>query len=149
MGEYPNSKKMDPKTKAIAIIVILLIIGMVAGLVLSKVSITYVQEKRGINTNQRGFGPFAATLYTLSSIIICINISFLIGLLWIYISSFRITKSSFMFGLVVFIGALLVHSLFSLPILPATLGESLSLFGILPNFFETIALVILLYLSME
>jgi len=148
MNEIPIGKKMDPKIKAIAIIVILLVIGMVAGLVLSKVSIAYAKERRGIDTSQKGFG-LVATLYTLSTIIICVNISFLIGLLWIYISSFRSTKSSFMFGLMIFIGALLVQSLFSLPIIPAALGESLSLFGVLPNFFETIALVILLYLSME
>jgi hypothetical protein len=54
-----------------------------------------------------------------------------------------------MLGLLLFIGVLFVQSVLSLIIFPLSLGENLSLYEILPNMLESIALVILLYLSME
>ena len=149
MSDIPYKKEIDPKTKAIAIIIIFLFIGMVVGSIISKVTLDYAWEKnkdRGINQSVLNL---VGTLYTLSTIIICINISLLLGLLGIYVKSFRITKSSFLLGLTLFIGVLLIQSVLSLPLFPTALGEGLTLYGILPNMFETIALIILLYLSME
>ena len=147
MSDIPYKQEMNPKTKAIAIIIVLMIIGMAVGLIIVRGSINYAKTKTK-DVNQRVVNLFW-TVYTISTIIICINILFLIGLFCIYVQTFRKTKSSFMFGLIIFIGVLFVQSFLSLPIFPASMGESLTLFGILPNMFETIALVILLYLSME
>ena len=120
---------------------------MIAGLVVSKVGMNYAKV-RNPDANQRLLG-LIGTLLTLSVSILCINISLLLGLLWIYADSFRKTKSSFMLGLLLFIGVLFVQSVLSLVLFSHSLNENLSLYGILPNMFETIALVILLYLSME
>jgi hypothetical protein len=147
MSDIPYKNKMDPKAKAIAIIILLLIIGMIAGLVISKVGINYAIEQNP-DVNPRLLN-LIGTLYTISVSIFCINISLLLGLLWIYADSFRKTKSSFMLGLLLFIGVLFVQSVLSLIIFPLSLGENLSLYEILPNMLESIALVILLYLSME
>ena len=147
MSDIPYKNKIDPKTKAIAIIIVLLIVGMFVGLVISRASMNYAKEKNQ-GTNQRVLN-LIGTLYALSMSILCINIALLSGLFWIYVDSFRRTKSSFMLGLLLFIGVLFVQSILSLILLPISLGENLSLYGILPNMFETLALIILLYLSME
>jgi len=147
MSDTPYKKQMDPKAKAIAIIIVLLIVGMIVGLVISRVSMNYAREKYQ-GANQRVLN-LIGTLYTLSMSILCINISLLLGLFWIYADSLRKTKSSFMLGLLLFIGVLFVQSILSLILFPVSLGENLSLYGILPNMFETLALIILLYLSME
>lgn len=147
MSDIPYKKQMDPKAKAIAIIIALLIVGMIVGLVISRVSMNYAREKYQ-GANQRVLS-LIGTLYALSMSILCINIALLLGLFWIYADSFRKTKSSFMLGLLLFIGVLFVQSILSLILFPVSLGENLSLYGILPNMFETLALIILLYLSME
>ena len=147
MSDIPYKNKMDPKTKAIAIIILLLIVGMIVGLAVSQGSMNYA-KRQNPDINQRVLS-LIGTLYTISISIFCINISLLLGLLWIYADSFRKTKSSFMLGLLLFIGVLFVQSILSLILFPLSLGENLSLYGILPNMFETIALTILLYLSME
>jgi|GEM_PF-3242135 len=68
---------------------------------------------------------------------ILVNVVLLFALLLIYISSYRKTKSSFTLGLVFFIGVLLLQRLL------------LFVFPLIPPFFETFALLILLMLSME
>ena len=154
MSDIPYKNKMDPKTKAIAIIIVLLIAGLAVGLVLSKVSVDYASRRAGErykNPQLQMLIRAFTDMYTLGTTIICINIFLLLGLLSIYADSFRKTKSSFIFGLLLFISVLFVQSIISLPILQSVLGQTYipSLAGVLPNIFETIALTILLYLSME
>ena len=112
MSDIPYKKQMDPKAKAIAIIIVLLIVGMIVGLVISRVSMNYAREKYQ-GANQRVLN-LIGTLYALSMSILCINIALLLGLFWIYADSLRKTKSSFMLGLLLFIGVLLVQSILSL-----------------------------------
>ncbi len=153
MSEIPYKETMDPKTKAIAIIVLLLIIGTIVGLVISYASTEYVgQRVENLNRNLKQYLQALRDMYMLYTTIICINILLLLGLVGIYTDTFRKTKSSFIFGLLLFVSVLLVQAIISLPVLQASLGFLRyipSLFEILPNLFETIALIILLYLSME
>jgi len=156
MSDIPYNSKMDPKTKAIAIIIVLLVLGVVVGIVLSQMSYNYATQKAGerFKDDARIQYLIQATMdmYRLGTIIICMNIFLLLGLLAIYADSFKKTKSRFICGLLLFIGVLFIQSVFSLPILQAGLGfrgYDISLFGVLPNLFETIAITILLYLSME
>ena len=156
MSDIPFESKMDPKIKAIAIIIVLLVLGVVVGLVLSQMSYDYATQKTGErfkdNIQFRYLIKATMDMYRLGTIVICMNIFLLLGLLAIYVDSFRKTKSSFIFGLLLFIGVLFIQSILSLPILQAGLGfkgYDISLFGVLPNLFETIAITILLYLSME
>ena len=157
MSDIPYKNKIDPKTKAMVVIIVLLCAGLIVGLVVSKVSIDFAKSR--MSERFENLGPQIQMLintfidmYTLGTSIICINIFLLLGLFFIYADSFRKTKSSFILGLLLFIGVLFVQSIISLPILHAAYGYTgytISLFGVLPNMFETIALVILLYLSME
>jgi hypothetical protein len=157
MSETSSKKEIDPKIKAMAIIIILLLLGVIVGLALSHVSIAYAKKRvseqlEKVSQRLEMFIQAYADMYTLGTTIICINIFLLLGLLIIYSDSFRKTKSTFLFGLLLFIGVLFIQAILSLPILQAGLGYGsydISLSGVLPNFFETIALAILLYLSME
>jgi len=162
--------KMDPKAKAIAILFLLLILGVVIGLVISHYSLESIDKRQKativffkgdfsikqlnqLSTPQAQaiWNDFKET-YALVTIVICMNLAMLVGLLGLYLDGFRKTKSSFMMGLSMFLGVLFVQSLFSLPSLQLYLGQSLSdlgLYHIIPNIFETIALIIFFYLSME
>ena len=143
-------------TKGFALVALLIVIGIVLGLVLSTVSLSLAKEQ----AERRGWRPpadkqlpteFVFRYYT-ASIIITINIMLLVGLLGVYLQTYAATKSSFMLGLMFFIGVLLIQSILSLPLLHTLFGYTffgLGPFGILPGFFETIALVILIILSME
>ena len=98
-------------------------------------------------------------------IINCVDIILLLGILWIYLDSYRKTKSSFMLGLTFFIGVLFtrsivtlvtIHSLFieyvrAIPVLTKAfvIGGGFGTFSFFLNIFEIIAISILLYLSME
>ncbi|RLF46810.1 MAG: hypothetical protein DRN29_04215 [Thermoplasmata archaeon] len=82
-------------------------------------------------------------LNTLFFIFVIINIFLLLALLILYLNSFVKTKSSFTLGLVFFIGVLLIQKILFF------IGLFLHSFLFFPPFFETLALVILLVLSLE
>jgi hypothetical protein len=142
------------RKKAFALIVVLILLGTVMGLAMSYVSLKKgkeIAEERGHPFDKRMARAFALR-YTSSIIVISINIILLIGLLWIYMDTYSKTNSSFMLGLMFFIGVLLIQSLLSLPLVHAMFGytpSGLGPFGVIPYLFETMALVILTALSME
>ena len=147
-----NKPKMDPKAKALTILFILLILGAVVGIIISLISLGFLKNRFVSIEGARVIWRVFADNYMLGTIIICMNLSLILGLLGSYINSFRRTKSSFLLGLVLFLGVLFVQSLLSLPFLGILLtnsGYQSGIFSILPNMFETIALIILFYLSME
>lgn len=143
------------KTKAIALVIILLIVGTIIGFALSYASLKKgkeLAEKRGHPFENSRLVRIFVFRYMASTIIISINILLLLGLLWVYMNTYAKTKSSFMLGLLFFIGVLFIQSLLSLPILHTLFGYTpygLGPFGVLPHLFETLALVILLVLSLE
>ena len=165
-----EKQKMDPKAKIMIILFLLLIIGVVVGFVISHYSLESVDNRtkativffKGdftirqmsqLNTPQAQaiWESFTET-YTLVTIVICLNLAMLLGLLGVYLDGFRKTKSNFMLGLSMFLCVLFVQALFGLPALQLVFGQSLSdlgLFHIIPNLFETIALIIFFYLSTE
>ena len=148
-----GSTKVDPKVKAIAVMFLLLIIGAVLGIVISNASTNYVRNRINyVGGKLQKIWPLFAEIYTIGTVVICMNMVLLLALLGVYTHSFMKTRSAFMFGLVLFIGVLFVQSLLSIPIIhlsAGSIGNRFSLLGILPNLFETVALIILFYLSME
>ena len=167
--------KMDPKAKALAILFILLVVGVVVGLVISNVGLSLLQDdfngrydainevvtRRGgdnkwvqdyLTTNQEGAWENFSEIYTLVTIVICMNLFVLLGILGFYVQGFSKTKSNFVLGLILFLGVWFLQSFLSLPIIQTVFGQTiwdLSLFNILPNIFGTIALIIFFYLSSE
>ncbi len=160
-----NKPKMDPKAKAIAILFLLLVVGVVIGLVVSFFGLRMIERQiaERIKDVAEGSKPWVidqiqqnwkrfSDMYTMVTIVICMNLSLLFGLLYSYFKSFRQTYSPFLMGLVLFLGVLFVQSLLSLPIIQLLVGQTISdigLFNVLPNLFETLALIILFYLSSE
>lgn len=144
----------EKKTKVFALIVVLIIMGTVIGLAISYASLKEgkkLAEKNHPFENRRIARAFAFR-YMAGIVVVSINIMLLIGLLGIYIDTYSKTKSSFMLGLIFFIGVLLIQSLLSLPLVHALFGYTpygLGPFGVIPYLFETMALVILMVLSME
>ena len=157
--------KMDPKAKAIAILFLLLVIGVIIGLIVSFIGLRVIDRQiaerlKDIAQNSKpwiveqikqNWNRFSE-MYTMVTVIICMNLTLLIGLLYTYFKSFKQTSSTFLMGLVLFLGVLFVQSLLSLPIIQHSVGQTISdigLFNVLPNLFETLALIILFYLSSE
>ena len=140
----------DPQVKAIAILFTLLVVGAVVGIAISKLTMDYVKEKIKERFNKQ-IRRSLEEVYTLRTVVVCMNIFLLLGLLWVYISSFRKTYSSFLLGLSIFICVLLFQSFLSLPPLHLVFGGiyQQGIFSTLSSLFETVALVILFYLSME
>ena len=162
-----NSTKnvIDPKTKAVVFLFVLLILGAIIGIAISKWSLISIEQrvKNKIENFKNNTKPWIAQqawsswrrysdMYTIVTITICMNIMLLLGLTYLYLTSFKLTKSSFMVGLLIFLGVLLMKSLLNLPLTQAFLGQTISdigIFDVVPNFFETIALIILYYISVE
>jgi hypothetical protein len=155
----------DPKTQSIIRLFLCLIIGVIIGLVISIGSLAVLQNRVGSISEIRSIWPAFSTNFTIETIIICMNLSLLIGLLAGYRSDFRKTNSPFLLGLILFILVLIIQSFLSLPILNLiisliTIGArqgffyilltyKASIFSIIAHFFETVALIILFHLGSE
>ena len=167
MKNFPYKNTISPKTKRLIVIASFIFIGIIVGVIFSTVGFNAIKDaiqQSGYETTviqERRF----SLLYTISMIINCVDIILLIGILWIYLDSYRKTKSSFMLGLTFFIGVLFtrslvtlvtIHSLFieyvrAIPLLTKTfvIGGGFGTFSFFLNIFEIIAISILLYLSMD
>ena len=155
----------NPQNKAIIMLFIILFVGVIIGLVVSFGSIGLLQRRMGSIEDIRPFWDAFRVNFTLDTIVICMNLTLLFGLLWSYKKDFKQTQSPFVLGLIVFLFVLFIQSLLSLPILNLIvslleigvkqgaayifLAYKSSIFGILSHFFETVALIILYYLSRE
>ncbi len=118
--------------KMLALIVLLLIASSI-------VEASYGPKWRE-DVEKRVSSPLVGKLFL---IFIVLNIILLLALLILYMISFAKTKSSFTLGLVFFIGVLLIQKVIFF------LGMFVHSFLFLPPFFETLALIILLVLSLE
>jgi uncharacterized membrane protein (DUF485 family) len=167
MKDFPYKNTISPKAKVLIVITSLIFIGIVVGFIFSTIGFNFIKEAiqqsgyQATNAQERRF----SLLYTVSMIINCVDIVLLIGILWIYLDSYRKTKSSFMLGLTFFIGVLFtrsivtlvtIHSLFieyvrAIPLLTKAfvIGGGFGTFSFFLNIFEIIAISILLYLSMD
>ena len=117
------------------VITLAIILNMVAGMAYAA---THEPPNNGQRWSDLMRAKFGTSLFrTIYIAAVLINVILLFAVLVIYISSYRKTKSSFTLGLVFFIGVLLLQRLL------------LFVFPLIPPFFETFALLILLMLSIE
>ncbi|HDS59713.1 MAG TPA: hypothetical protein ENN54_05425 [Thermoplasmatales archaeon] len=141
--------------KAFALIVALIILGTIVGLALAYGTVAVEErevQRRGPWPREEPVPRSVVLRYLASSVVITVNVFLLIGLLYIYMKTYTQTRSSFMLGLIFFIGVLLIQSVLSLPPIHALFGYTmygLGPFGLLPHLFESLALIILIVLSME
>jgi hypothetical protein len=181
MNETPIKEEKIPtyNKKAIGLLIVLVIGGVVLGLILSNIFVTETNER--IQHFNDEFGdyippdfPFRVTplttaevfLPTLGMIVVCISMFLLIGLIAVYFKVFAKTKSKYIAGLLFFLVPLFIQSIFSVstlrslfvsPAIPfgdirETIGFEWGGFGqilVVVSIFESIGLSILLYLSNE
>ena len=158
-------EKYDPQTKAILMLFMFLVIGVTIGLILSYGSLGVLHRRIGSIDDFRATWYAFSTNFIFETIFISINLSLIAGLLWSYKKDFSRTHSPFLLGLIMFLIVLFIQSLLNLPILNILisimsigvqrgfinilLSYQSAIFSIIANFFETIALIILFYLSNE
>lgn len=162
---------LSPRIKSLILILSLLLLGLIIGIIISTLSSPFVLEQ--IENRPLKDPDFEITeeiksqivsSYTTITIILCINITLLFGLLYVYIRTYRRTKSHYLVGFSLFIGVLLAKSIAFLlaatPLLSESVravpsyigvmrGSSFGPFAIYFTIFEIIAMCILLYLSTE
>jgi hypothetical protein len=160
-----SSIEKDPHIKAILMLFIYLVIGVVIGLIISYGSLAIIQRRIGNLESVQLIWHAFSTNFIIETIIISMNLTLLLGLLWSYKKDFRQTQSPFLLGLILFLLVLVFQSLLSLPVLDIfisiiTIGArqgianifltyQSAIFSIIAHFFETIALIILFHLSNE
>jgi len=112
-----------------------------------------------------GFSPFERRLpppriipgdieffYTAKTVVSTINVTLLVFLLLTYIDIYRKTRSEFTIGLTLFSAVFLLNALVSNPLVVGVFGFQpfgLGPFALLPDLFTSVALAILLYLSIK
>ncbi len=180
MNQIPlnNEKNFVYNKKAIKIILLLVVLGIITGLLLSIVFVNEANQRiENIEARDRPFHPEAdfnpqpltisdIILPTAGVIIICISTYLLLGLIIVYIKIFLKTNSKYIVGLLFFLTPLFIQSILSIntlrslfisPAIPyINIRESIG-FGIgglggilvMVSIFEIIGLSILLYLSSE
>ena len=97
-----------------------------------------------------GATPDFLLYLAITSVISIVNVTLLIILVITHIDIYRKTKSEFTIGLIVFSFILLLHAIFSIPLMPRIFGfhaVGLGPFIMLPNLFTLIAIILLLYLT--
>ncbi len=90
--------------------------------------------------------------YKIKTILSSINATLLVLLLATYVDMYKKIQSEFTFGLIVFSLILLLYALSSNPLLQWLFGYrafGLGPFAMLPDMFTTLALAVLLYLTMK
>jgi len=157
-------KERHSQNNALIMLFVYIISGAIIGLFVSFGSLAILRNRSGSIVELSPFWDSFRLNFTLDTIIICVNIALLLGLLIAYKRDYKETQSPFLLGLVIFLLVLFVQSLLSLPILNMLvsiieigrqgalnifLTYKSSIFGIISHFFETMALMILFYLSRE
>jgi hypothetical protein len=131
MNETPITEDQFPSynKKALGLLLVLIIGGVVVGLILSNIFITETNERiQHFNDEFDPYippditdFPFRVTplttsevfLPTLGVIVVCISVFLLIGLIAVYFKVFAKTKSKYIAGLLFFLVPLFIQSIFS------------------------------------
>ena len=162
--------KLDPKIKSLIFIIILILIGFIIGQLLGSISSSYLIEQiegRNFHNNPRlNYDQINQIKrgYTIITSILCIDISLLFGLIYIYLNSYLKIGSRYLIGFLIFVGVFLIKSISNLIALTPLLSEPIKaaplaipplfrgIFGPFGSYFmifEIIAICILIYLSRE
>lgn len=166
MNKNSYISQINPRTKTILIISGLILIGIITGYLISLLSLQTISTELDELTIQ--IDPIrinrSVNFYTGALICVSVEIILLFGLLYMYLDSYRSTKSRFLMVLNIFIIGLLIKSLLSILSLHNTATEYIKVspfvsrtfltpgfneLNIIVYAFEIIAICILLYISNE
>lgn len=173
MNIIQRYNNVNPKIRTILFILVFVIIGIIAGKLVGIVSSPYLLENIERPDDPHMPPPFELsedqkqaiiTGYTNVSMILCVEIALLLGLIYVFFRTYLKTRSRYLIGYMLFVGVFFVKSvayflamtpLFTNPIRQTPLAIDPLLrgffgpFGIYFTFFEILAICILIYLSRE
>ena len=151
----------DKYLKIGVIVVVAIALGITADFLVTQIAFsrsTNPFEPRTIPSTGFNFDSYTSSAddielyYTAKTILSTINATLLISLLLTYVGMYKKLQSEFTVGLIIFSLILLLYALTSNPLLQTLFGFwgfGLGPFAMLPDLFTTLALVVLLYLTME
>jgi len=166
MNEKVVKNKINPKAKGFIAIIVLIILGIFIGYIISQVSLQILIEEIDnlpVQIDETRINR-SIDYYIGAIIILTIELVLLLGVLYIYLDSYKETKSRFLIVLNLFIIALVVKSILSIISLHTVATDYIQVipyvsrtfltpgFGILSfvlTTFEIIAISILVYLSLD
>lgn len=173
MNIIKRYNNVNPKIRTIVFILTLIVIGLIVGKLVGIASSPYLLENIEGPGHHKPPPQFELsedqkqaiiTGYTNVSMILCVEIALLIGLIYVFLRTYLKIRSRYMIGYMLFVGVFFVKSvayflamtpLFTDPIRNAPLSIEPLLhgffgpFGIYFTFFEILAICILIYLSRE
>lgn len=140
------SNEMNDKRKYVLIIAFISVVALLAAFW------AFTYESTSMWAQKSGVQGDLELFYKVRTIVTSVNAAILVVLLFMYVSIFKKTQSEFTIGLIVFSLVLLLYALMSNPIMQYAFGFKafgLGPFAMLPDLFTTIALVVLLYLTLK
>lgn len=152
---------MNKYVKVWIIFAILLVVAVFADFVATENApfpSTSIFEPRQLPSDRIDFGRYSSFMgdlelfYKVKTILSSINATLLVFLLATYVDMYKKLKSEFTIGLILFSLTLLLYALTSNPLLQWLFGYQafgLGPFAMLPDLFTTLALAVLLYLTMK
>jgi len=172
MSEIKFINNINPRMRSILFIIILIIIGFIIGQIIGSLSGSYLIEQiEGTSIPHRPDYDLTYEQesqiirgYTIIATILCVEITLLIGLIYVYITTFLKIGSRYLIGFVIFVGIFLIKSILNLVALTPLISEPIKAaplvisplfkgsFGPFASYFtifEILAICILIYLSRE
>ncbi len=152
IAEVMKMKKSTTRVVIVAVIIIAGIMGALMGYWMSesRSDSDYNPERmREIRDREK---DYAGTYTIIKSTVTMINIALASILIGLYYSIYREVKSEFTVSLIIVMFALLIYAITSSPILPLFFGfQAIGLgpFLMIPDLFATVALIMLLYISLK
>ncbi len=144
---------MSNKMKIFLIIVLVITIGVFAALwAINFEPIFPLLEPRPFPRDRPSFIGDFEFYYIAKTVISSVNVTLIIILLATYVSLYKKTRSEFVIGLILFALIFLLYALVSNPIMQFVFGFQafgLGPFAMLPDLFASLALGVLLYLTLE
>ena len=160
-GEKEVNVHMNKYVKISIIFAILVVVGISADFLATQNASsppTSIFEPRPVPFDKFNFDRYYSFMgdielfYKVKTVLSSINATLLVFLLVTYIDMYKKLKSEFTIGLIIFSLILLLYALSSNPLLQWLFGYrafGLGPFAMLPDLFTTLALAVLLYLTMK
>ena len=144
---------MSNKIRISVIIVIIIAVGVLSALWAMNFERSFpILEPRPFPPNRHSFIGDFQLYYIVKTVLSSINITLVSILLLTYVSLYKKMRSEFLIGLILFTLIFLLYALVSNPVVQFIFGFSafgLGPFAMLPDLFASIALGVLLYLTLK
>lgn len=146
-----NQPAVEPRKSMVGKlwVVVVLLVGLAAGVLLSDLATLPMESRESFFRRVPLFNPDPSI--RLHIILTTVEVALLVSLVIVYLKVYSETKANFALGLVIVLGALLLQTVFSYPLVLGTEGVILvpGLLTTLADFLTLGAYTVFLYLSLE